>query len=91
ADIQIPGFLKFIIKYVTPTFLLAILGSWFYQNILMIFLAPDDETRNGLFLVQMFSGENWGYAAASMAGMGLFLMILIALVEMAFNRKETAK
>ena len=32
ADITIPRFYKFIIKYVTPLFLLFILGFWFYQE-----------------------------------------------------------
>ncbi|MCM8769876.1 MAG: sodium-dependent transporter, partial [Candidatus Omnitrophica bacterium] len=32
ADIKIPKFYKFIIKYITPTFLLFILGFWFYQH-----------------------------------------------------------
>jgi neurotransmitter:Na+ symporter, NSS family len=32
ADIKIPRIYKFIIKYVTPLFLLFILGFWFYQE-----------------------------------------------------------
>jgi len=32
ADIAIPRFYKFIIKYITPSFLLLILGFWFYQE-----------------------------------------------------------
>ncbi|OIO75763.1 MAG: sodium:calcium symporter [Elusimicrobia bacterium CG1_02_37_114] len=32
ADIAIPKFYKFIIKYITPTFLLFILGFWLYQE-----------------------------------------------------------
>jgi len=32
ADITIPKFYKFIIKYITPSFLLIILGFWFYQE-----------------------------------------------------------
>lgn len=33
ADMRIPGFYKFIIKYITPLFLLIILGSWLWQDI----------------------------------------------------------
>jgi len=32
ADIRIPRIYKFIIKYITPLFLLSILGFWFYQE-----------------------------------------------------------
>jgi len=32
ADIRIPRIFKFIIKYVTPVFLLVILGAWFFQE-----------------------------------------------------------
>jgi len=32
ADIRIPVIYKFIIKYITPLFLMAILGFWFYQE-----------------------------------------------------------
>jgi len=32
ADIRIPRIYKFIIKYVTPSFLILILGFWFYQE-----------------------------------------------------------
>jgi SNF family Na+-dependent transporter len=32
ADIRIPGFYKYIIKYVTPLFLIAILGFWLVQQ-----------------------------------------------------------
>ncbi|HAU38441.1 MAG TPA: sodium:calcium symporter [Phycisphaerales bacterium] len=33
SDITIPGVYRFIIKYVTPLFLLAILGTWAYQEL----------------------------------------------------------
>jgi len=32
SDIRIPGAYRFIIKYVTPTFLLLILGYWFIDE-----------------------------------------------------------
>ncbi len=32
ADIAVPRIYKFIIKYITPVFLLVILGFWFYQE-----------------------------------------------------------
>ncbi|MFC1590710.1 sodium-dependent transporter [Candidatus Omnitrophota bacterium] len=32
ADLKVPRIYKFIIKFVTPTFLIVILGSWLYQE-----------------------------------------------------------
>lgn len=32
ADMRVPGIYKFIIKYVTPLFLILILGFWFFQE-----------------------------------------------------------
>ena len=32
AEMRIPGFYKFIIKYITPLFLFCILGFWFFQQ-----------------------------------------------------------
>jgi SNF family Na+-dependent transporter len=91
ADIKIPGFVKVVIKYITPLFLLAILGAWIYQNIFMILLAPDEKSYNSIALVQMFSGADRIYSMAAMAGMGLFFISLIVLVEIAFNKKEGTK
>ncbi len=34
AEIPIPRFIRFIIKYVSPTYLFLVFGSWFYQEIL---------------------------------------------------------
>ena len=36
ADMRIPGVYKYIIKYVTPLFLLAVLGAWFFQELSLI-------------------------------------------------------
>ncbi|MCE5325994.1 MAG: sodium:calcium symporter [Planctomycetaceae bacterium] len=33
SDIRIPGFYRFVIKYITPLLLLAILGTWAYQKL----------------------------------------------------------
>ena len=60
ADLEIPKFYKFIIKFVTPSFLITILVMWFIQEwwpiILMKNIAPANQifvmgTRVGLFLL----------------------------------------
>ncbi|MBF0104484.1 MAG: sodium-dependent transporter [Deltaproteobacteria bacterium] len=46
ADIKVPGVFKFVIKYITPLYLLVILGTWTYQEagakLLMHDLKPED-------------------------------------------------
>ena len=46
SKIRIPNFFKYIVKYVTPTVLLTILGFWFYEEwiptIMMEGIAPED-------------------------------------------------
>ncbi len=41
AEIQIPNFVKFVIKYVSPTYLLGVFGFWFYSE----FLNPETAVR----------------------------------------------
>ncbi|MDD5634172.1 MAG: sodium:calcium symporter, partial [Candidatus Omnitrophica bacterium] len=63
ADMQIPGIYKPIIRYVTPVFLLIVLGMWFIQDWLPIIrmdgVSPADRvcimlTRAGLCLIFLF-------------------------------------
>ncbi len=46
ADIRVPGIYKFIIKFITPLFLLCILGFWFYQEGLPTILLKGVEEAN---------------------------------------------
>jgi len=78
ADIRVPRVFKIIIKYVTPAYLLVILGYWSYQSGL-------DQ-----LLLRKVSAENFPYALGAMLGMALFLVAIIAAVEMAWRRKETS-
>jgi len=59
ADIKVPHIFKYIIKYVTPVFLLVVfLGS---------LIAPDGGNW-GAALSGLFSGEGWNFAAGSIIG-----------------------
>ncbi|MBN1595117.1 sodium-dependent transporter [candidate division FCPU426 bacterium] len=63
ADLSLPSFYKFIIKYVTPVFLLAILGFWVVQEgiptLLMKNVPPENKSvvlAVRLMLVLIFAG-----------------------------------
>lgn len=62
ADLRIPKFYKFIIKYITPAFLFFVLGFWLYQEgiptMMMRNLPPEDKPyalATRIFLILIFS------------------------------------
>jgi SNF family Na+-dependent transporter len=82
ADIKVPHVFKFIIKYVTPLYLLIIMGVWFYQDawdILMLNKTPNGGPVNPENVPYI-----WG-ARGLMVGLFLFLCLL---VHLAWKRKK---
>ena len=75
ADMNVPGVYKFIIKYVTPLFLLIILGAWFYQE--------------GFSKIMMkgVSAENRIYILATRLGLLAMFVILAFMVRAAWRRR----
>jgi len=67
ADISIPKFYKFIIKYVTPVFLMGLLGTWFVQDGLPV------------VLMRNVPPANRGYVLATR----IVLLILFAAIAIA--------
>lgn len=78
ADITIPKFYKFITKYITPLFLLFILGFWFFQEWL-----PTIRMAN-------VSAENKPFILATRLGLLLLLVILAILVKIAWRKRRMA-
>jgi NSS family neurotransmitter:Na+ symporter len=79
ADIRVPRMFKFIIKYVTPVYMIAILVGWTYQDAISKFLMKGEEQIRRPYL--------WGARA-------LFLVIIIAailLVRLAWKRRQEVK
>ena len=77
ADMRIPRIYKYIIKYVTPAFLLAVLGAWFFQEWLPIIRMDN------------VPPENRPYILATRAGLWLLFLTLAVLVKIAWgNRKR---
>jgi neurotransmitter:Na+ symporter, NSS family len=76
ADMRVPRIYKFIIKYITPAFLLCILGMWFWQEWVPIL------TMKGVSL------ENRPLILATRAGLCAVFLVLVFLVRSAWRRKK---
>ncbi len=79
SDITIPRIYRFIIKYITPAFLLLILGFWFVQEwiptILLRNVAPENK---------------WYIIGIRLMLVGFFAL-LVFLVWRIWKRKETVR
>ncbi|MBI5415887.1 MAG: sodium-dependent transporter [Candidatus Omnitrophica bacterium] len=75
ADMEVPGAYKFIIKYVTPLFLLTILGAWLYQDWLKV------------ILMESVAPENKICVLATRLGLLAMFIMLAVLVKLAWKRK----
>ena len=75
ADMFVPGIYKFIIKYITPLFLLIILGVWFYQQ--------------GFPTIMMkgVPAANRGYILGARLGLLSMFLVLAVLVKIAWNKR----
>jgi neurotransmitter:Na+ symporter, NSS family len=76
AQMKIPRIYKFIIKYVTPTFLLIILISWFCQEGLDV------------ILLKGVNKANLPYVIATRFGLTALMITLIVMVKTAWKRRK---
>ncbi|MGB2599359.1 MAG: sodium-dependent transporter [Candidatus Omnitrophota bacterium] len=76
ADMRIPGIYKYIIKYVTPVFLLAVLAAWFFQDWLPIMRMDN------------ISPENAPYIMATRVGLLLLFLALAIMVKVAWKKRR---
>lgn len=76
ADMKIPSIYKFIIKYITPLFLLAIIITWFLQEwlpkIAMLNVPEEDRV----------------YVLITRAGLCVLFLLLAVLVKIAWRRRK---
>ncbi len=75
ADIRVPRIYKFIIKFVTPVFLLVILGFWFYQEGLPT------------ILLKGVSEADKPYIAYTRIGLVALFFVLVILVKIAWRKR----
>jgi len=92
AEIRIPRFVKFIIKYVSPAYLLAIFALWTHQQ---FFATPDDPTQ--LTWTQRI--QQSAVVQVTLAFIGVVMILFLLLIAQSVRRwrameraeKETAK
>jgi neurotransmitter:Na+ symporter, NSS family len=79
ADLRIPRFYHFIIKYVTPLFLLVILVLWLYQDWLPT------------ILLKGVAEADRPYVLGTRIGLALLFTVLALLVRLAWRRRAPEK
>lgn len=77
AELNVPHFYKFIIKYITPLFLIFILGFWFFQQAIPT------------FLLKGVAAENVPYILATRIGLVVLFVIIALLVRKAHRRQKS--
>jgi SNF family Na+-dependent transporter len=82
ADLKVPKFFRFIIKYVTPVYLLILLAVWTYQDAVKNFLMKDPEN------VHYAEPSHHPYLWAIRALMGVIFVVVLILVRKAWKRNE---
>jgi NSS family neurotransmitter:Na+ symporter len=79
SDITIPQIYRFIIKYITPAFLLFILGFWFWQD------------WRGVILLRNIHRENIPYIIAIRLMLVVFFAVLVFLVWHSWKNKKAGR
>ncbi|MGA2362413.1 MAG: sodium-dependent transporter [Candidatus Aminicenantales bacterium] len=79
ADLKVPRFFKFILKYVTPLYLLVLLGYWFFTDAVQEFLMKGKPKANHPYL--------WGARIMIAA----ILLVALILIRNAWNRKKVTR
>jgi SNF family Na+-dependent transporter len=79
SSIRLPVFFKYVTKYVTPVFLLGILGFWFYKEWIP------------LIMMKGVAPEDMPYILGTRLGLLAILVILCILVRIAWQKKRRAR
>ena len=79
ADLKVPRIFKFVLTYVTPIYLLIMLGVWTYQDAVKEFLMKGKEPAHRPYL--------WGARVMIVA----LLLVMLLLIRKAWNKKKNEK
>jgi neurotransmitter:Na+ symporter, NSS family len=84
AEIRIPSFYKFIIKYVAPLYLLTVFGCWFYQEFLK---TPEDPAT----LTQFQRIQQSGVVQLSLGFIAVVAILFALLIAQSAKRWNAAE
>jgi neurotransmitter:Na+ symporter, NSS family len=76
ADLKVPKIFKFVMTYITPVYLLVLLGFWTYQDAVKEFLMKGKDPANRPYL--------WGARVMIVA----LLLVMLLLIRKAWNKKR---
>ncbi len=76
ALIKIPRIYKFIIKYITPTYLLLILGVWFWQD------------WRPIFMLKGVAEADKIYVLSARIGIIVLLLVMVGLICVAWRHRD---
>lgn len=76
AMIKVPRIYKFIIKYVTPTYLLIILGVWFWQD------------WRPIFMLKNVAQVDKIYVLSARIGIIVLLLLMLGLIRVAWRHRQ---
>ncbi len=79
ADLKVPRVFKFILTYITPVYLLVLLGIWTYQDAAKAFLMTGKDPAERPYL--------WGARGL----IALLLLAMVLLIRKAWARKKAAE
>ncbi|MFO7733297.1 MAG: sodium-dependent transporter [Candidatus Aminicenantes bacterium] len=82
ADLRVPRIFRFIIKYVTPIYLIVLLGVWTYQDAVKNLLMKDPGNAH------YADAAHHPYLWAARAMMIAILAVMFLLIRKAWNKKE---
>ena len=86
SDIKLPRIYRFIIKYVTPLFLVFILGFWLMQDGLPVLLLKKNASTGTPFTAE--NSGNIPFIIITRVGLILLFITLVVLVWIVWRRRE---
>ena len=85
ADLKVPRVFKFIMTYITPVYLLVLLGVWTYQDAVKNFLMRDPEN------VHYADASHHPYLWGARIMIVALLLVMLLLIRKAWNKKKENK
>ncbi|OGD14579.1 MAG: sodium:calcium symporter [Candidatus Aminicenantes bacterium RBG_16_63_14] len=85
ADLKVPRVFKFIMTYITPVYLLVLLGVWTYQDAVKNFLMRDPEN------VHYADASHHPYLWGARIMIVVLILVVTLLIRRAWNKKRGEK